>query len=254
MEGDENKDRSSPKMFAKVRSVFRSRSRGPVGDQTETRSARRPASSSAINDQAKVVTEPSPGPTSFQSHAVVVPSNDDPRPTVEEGESAVDPPTNTSPTMTDQTPFIVASDPFGDRQRTESRYKAAAKNLEHTLRVRGSMWESFDLPILTLDLSKNDPIPQLRAQIQSTLEARKKMLKKNSFWEKGKSIVERTFTATSPFAKIFLTIAKEGQAVIPSSRVRLDFIDHSLKSLWSSLWWSSRFNYRILHQIVQTNL
>lgn len=237
-------------MFAKLRSVFRARSRGPVEDQTEPRSARGPASSSAINDHAEVVVEPSPVLPSLQLETVVASNL---RPTFEEEEAAIPLSTNTTSAI-NETPFVAASDPFGDRQRTEWRYKVAAKNLEDSLRVRSSKWASFDLPTLILDLAKNDPIPQLRAQIQSTLEARKNMVKTKSFWEKGKGIAERTFTATSPFAKIFLTIAREGQAVIPSSRVCADLIDHSLESLWSSLRWSSRFNYRMLHQIVQSNL
>jgi hypothetical protein len=110
--------------------------------------------------------------------------------------------------------FVVPSDPFGDRKTTEERYKTAAKQLEDALKIRRANWKAFDIPTVSLDLSANDPIPQLREQINSTLETRRNLVENGDFWAKAKHIVERTFTAMSPFAKNFLVIAQQGAAVL----------------------------------------
>ena len=109
-------------------------------------------------------------------------------------------------------PSLPQLDPFGDRERTERRYKDAAEQLEKSLNIRRRNWETFEIPTLG-NISENDPIPQLREQIQKALEARKDSVKDRDFWSKGRNIIERGFTAMSPFAKKFLKIAKEGQSV-----------------------------------------
>src|SRR5277367_1617284 len=219
MGGNSKKEKPSPRMFAKVRSVFRPKSPGPAHHHRNETSSTSPASSSGSYDQIKAIGDPTlilASPP--QAHPVVAPSKDNTSQVSKaEEESAVDPPSNASQSTREQTPFIAASDPFGDRQRTEARYKLAAKKLEDALGIRGAKWRAFDLPKVTLDVSKTDPVPQLRQQIQSTLEARKNMVENPGFWERGKRIVERTFTATSPFAKVFLSIAQEGQQVLKSS-------------------------------------
>jgi len=213
MGGDAKIEKPSPKIFSKVRSVFRPKSRGPADNRNETSSAATPVSSST-----NTVAGPLAATTSPQVHPVVAPPSSDSLKALvpNESESAIHPPAESLQAARQQTPFIAPADAFGDRQRTEERYKAAAKQLEDALGIRGTKWQSFDIPKVTLDLSKNDPIPELRRQFHSTLEARKDLVKYRGLWEQGKNIVERTFTATSPFAKTFLAIAVQGAAVYSS--------------------------------------
>ena len=110
--------------------------------------------------------------------------------------------------------FVVPVDSYGDRKATEERYKTAAKKLEEALKCRRANWKAFDIPTVSLDISTNDPIPLLREQIQSTLEARKTLVENRDFWTRAKGIVERSFTAMSPFAKNFLAIAEHGANVL----------------------------------------
>jgi hypothetical protein len=122
--------------------------------------------------------------------------------------------TENSPVSTRQGGLFPAQlDPFGDRTRTEKRYKNAAKELAASLDLRRANWESFEVPKFG-NISEDDPIPQLREQIQVTLEARKNTVNDKGVWSSAKNAIEKTFTAISPFAKNFLKIAKEGQSVI----------------------------------------
>jgi hypothetical protein len=100
-------------------------------------------------------------------------------------------------------------DLFGDRERTELRYKNAISQLEESLRFRRQNWEIFQIP--NLDLRDNDTLPKLRQEIKKTLDARQKSIRNQNSWSKGKNLVERIFIAMSPFAKSFLTVAKDGQ-------------------------------------------
>jgi hypothetical protein len=107
---------------------------------------------------------------------------------------------------------VPQTDSFGDRRRTEIRYKEAAKELTESLKLRRTNWESFEVPKFT-DISEDDLIPQLRRQINTIWVTRKDTFKDRNLWSKGKNIMERAFIAMSPFAKNFLRIAKQGQAV-----------------------------------------
>jgi hypothetical protein len=99
-------------------------------------------------------------------------------------------------------PPLPTDDPFGDRKRTISRYKIAAEKLQASLNSSQAHWKSFKIP--EKNIPDKDPISQLREEINKTLTGRK---------EEKKSWIEKVFSAISPFAKNFLTIAKEGQAV-----------------------------------------
>jgi hypothetical protein len=100
----------------------------------------------------------------------------------------------------------------GDRQRTKMRYLEATKLLEEAIKGRGGPLGSFDFPELKGEPgSLNDT--QFREKINAALEARKNEVKDQTMWAKCSQVVQYAFTAFSPFAKNFLTIAKEGQAV-----------------------------------------
>jgi hypothetical protein len=102
----------------------------------------------------------------------------------------------------------------GDRQRTRTRYLEAAKLLEEVVKGCGSRWGSFDFPELKGepgDLSDT----QFREKINTALDAHKNEVKDQAVWNKCRRVVECAFTAFSPFAKNFLTIAREAQSVLP---------------------------------------
>ena len=103
---------------------------------------------------------------------------------------------------------------FGDKKRTEERYKKAVLKLEESLKVRRANWETFEAPKFD-DTSKDDPVPELREQINKILEVRKAPINNQDYLARGKRAIERGFKAMSPFAKNFLRVAKEGQSVIP---------------------------------------
>ena len=104
-------------------------------------------------------------------------------------------------------------DQFGDRERTEKRYKKAVQGLEESIKHRQANWESLELPDFA-KISENDLLPQLRQEIKKILDARESSIRYQSFWSKAKHIMERAFVSTSPFAKNLLFIAKEGSSVL----------------------------------------
>jgi hypothetical protein len=101
----------------------------------------------------------------------------------------------------------------GDRQRTKTRYLEATKLLEEVVKGSGTRWGSFDFPELKGEPGDLNDL-QFREKINSTLEARENEVKDRTAWAKCSHVVQCAFTAFSPFAKNFLTIAKEGQAVL----------------------------------------
>jgi hypothetical protein len=110
----------------------------------------------------------------------------------------------------------IAPDAFGDRKQTEERYKRASEELSAALELPRNKWGSFDVTPLG-NLNGTDPFPKIRAGILEILEKREEKAKGKGFGPWCKRVVERVFTATSPFAKNFLMIANNAQSVIPVS-------------------------------------
>jgi hypothetical protein len=102
------------------------------------------------------------------------------------------------------TPSTYNADAFGDRERTKLRYKTAVARLQKVLVSAPGHWGSFQVPELDDD-NVGNPIDQLRDEINKALRGLK--------CEKKKNYLEKGFKALSPFAKNFLTVAKEGQSV-----------------------------------------
>lgn len=103
----------------------------------------------------------------------------------------------------------------GATLRAAAQYLKAAKALEEVVNGCKSGWGSFDFPEL-----KGEPInpadSQFKHKIDMVLEAQKGTLKDQTAWEKCKHTVQCVFTALSPFAKNFLTIAAQAQSVSSS--------------------------------------
>lgn len=211
MVGNDREENKKSKRFPNFRSVFRPKSRGSPNEPTELNSDQRPRPSFVDASHDAPIADPDESvvpESSAQARARLSPMFEARSQGPTRGPTTSEAPTNP------QRHFVVPSDPFGDRKATEERYKTAAKQLEGALKCRRANWKAFDIPTVSLDITTNDPVPQLREQIQSVLEARKALMENRDFWAKGKSIVERAFTAMSPFAKNFLVIAQHGSNVL----------------------------------------
>lgn len=125
---------------------------------------------------------------------------------------------------------------FGDRERTKSRYEKAAKDLEKALKLCQKDWQPFELPKFD-DILNNDALPDVRGAIENMLNAREQSMKNPDFWSKRKGTIKQIFSATSPFAKSFLQIAKQGSSVFHSIINRSFALDSCLESVWIALRW-----------------
>jgi hypothetical protein len=115
-----------------------------------------------------------------------------------------------------QTTALQTSDEnTGDQQRTRTRYLDATKLLEEAVQAYGDTWGSFDFPDLKGE-PENFGDSQFREKINTVMDAWKYEINDQTAWAKCRGAVQCAFTAFSPFAKNFLTIAKEGQAVFPT--------------------------------------
>jgi hypothetical protein len=99
-----------------------------------------------------------------------------------------------------------------DRRRTIERYQQAAKLLEDAVNGRADTWGGFDTSLLKGE-PENFNDSQFRDKVNEVLDARKDEVESRSAWTKCCHTFQCAFVAFSPFAKNFLAIAKEAQAV-----------------------------------------
>ena len=103
----------------------------------------------------------------------------------------------------------------GDRERTRDRYREAARLLHEAVNERDE-WKAFDFPELSGEPEAfNDA--QFKDKIDKVLHSRNPAMKELSGWGKCTYAIQCAFAAFSPFAKNFLLIAKDAQAVYPAS-------------------------------------
>ena len=109
-----------------------------------------------------------------------------------------------------------SSQDFGDRHRVLERYTEAAHALKESIQAcKGQHWGHFELPELTGEPEEfNDSL--FRNKINEALTARKAAIKDQKAWGKCQQVALSIFSALSPFAKNFLNIANDCQAVILS--------------------------------------
>src|SRR5271155_2176125 len=101
--------------------------------------------------------------------------------------------------------------PFDDRERTRIRYEEAAKLLQKAIKG-GGKWGAFDFPELKREPEEfNDS--QFRDKLDEAMKAQDNAIKDKEGWSKCRHIVQCVFTACSPLAKNFLTIAINVQSV-----------------------------------------
>lgn len=137
------------------------------------------------------------------------------------------------------TPVPSHTDP-PDRQRSKARYLEAITLLENAVKGREALWGAFDFPQLQGELDDLSP-SQFRECINTVIE-RNTALKKTTAWGKCEDALQCCFTAFAPFAKNFLIIAKEGQAV-SSFHAFLTCVASPVKSIWITLWWFAGDTY-----------
>lgn len=106
----------------------------------------------------------------------------------------------------------------GDRKRTLMRYIAAVEELNAALRLRRPGWETFEFPKFDVIPESNESLVLLQEAIEEKLNASHDLQDK-SIWQKGKMLAERLFVALSPFAKIFLIIAREASQSVCAAMI-----------------------------------
>jgi hypothetical protein len=126
-------------------------------------------------------------------------------------------------------PPVPKAEVYGDRERTRERYKDAAKLLEEVVKGRGSEWGGFDFPELQGEPEGFDDV-KFKDKLDTVLQTRKDGLKDRSALKKCGDLVQRMFTASAPFAKNFLSIARQAQSVPAHS-----MISHDSRFLFSIL-------------------
>ena len=116
--------------------------------------------------------------------------------------------TSTTPTSATGPPIL---ETYGDIERTRERYKEASKLLQDAVRGHQN-WRAFDFPELVGEPEGfNDS--KFKDKINEVLKSRNEAMQNLSGWGKCTHLIQCVFTAFSPFAKNFLTIAKEAQQV-----------------------------------------
>jgi hypothetical protein len=97
-----------------------------------------------------------------------------------------------------------------DTKRTLHRYEKAKQQMKESLDLRRNEWGSFNFTELDT-LSEQEELSALLNAIDKVLDSRsqKDSIMNPTKWTKCKKVIANTFTATSPFAKNLLTIAKE---------------------------------------------
>ena len=123
------------------------------------------------------------------------------------------------PTSSDSTgaeyskPRSSAVSDYGDRQRAIERYVEAAQLLKQVIgESEAYQWGSFDLPNLS-NKPEDFNDSQFQEQINEVLMARRTIVADQKTWGKCREAILSIFTALSPFAKNFLTVATNAQSV-----------------------------------------
>jgi hypothetical protein len=101
--------------------------------------------------------------------------------------------------------------PYSDKERTRKRYLNAVSLLEDALDGRNEEWGNFEIPKLEGELEVVNP-EEFRGKLEALCESYS--IKHDANWVgKCAHVLQCCFTASAPFAKNFLAIAKESAQV-----------------------------------------
>src|SRR5271170_7278722 len=117
-----------------------------------------------------------------------------------------------SPRTTSAQTLVPSPHPPGDRQRTRTRYFDSAELLEDAVKANPDNWGLFDFGELKGEPEEFDD-SLFREKIKTVMDERASGVNDQMAWAKCRHVVQCAFTAFSPFARHFLTIAKEGENV-----------------------------------------
>jgi hypothetical protein len=118
--------------------------------------------------------------------------------------------------------------PASDKARTRERYIKAVSLLEDALKDRTDKWGNFEIPKLRGEL-ENVNASEFKGKMEALCQLYSQKRDRNAL-EQCAHVIECCFTAFRPFAKNFLSIAKEAAQV----RVQLELLtllDIDIKSL-----------------------
>lgn len=102
---------------------------------------------------------------------------------------------------------------YNDQQRVIIRYDEAVSQLKEAIKIRKGVWSSFDFDELPSEPGGfNDS--QFQNKINAVLISQETSIKDKKGWSKFTHAVECVFMAFSPFAKNFLSNARNAQSVI----------------------------------------
>jgi len=99
-----------------------------------------------------------------------------------------------------------------DGERTKARYEKAAKKLQKSLELGRRSWEGFTF---VDHHGVSQTVSQMRKDLEMAMKPWKVSAENPALWSKVKHTAAQVFTATSPFLKNFLTVAKSAGSVCP---------------------------------------
>lgn len=99
---------------------------------------------------------------------------------------------------------------LNDSERTRLGYAKAAQRLQKALELGRTNWKGFTF---SDDRDIPETVSQMHVELEVALKSWKVSRENPDLWSKAKHIAEQMFTATSPFFKNFLTVARSAQSV-----------------------------------------
>lgn len=99
-----------------------------------------------------------------------------------------------------------------DRQQSMDRYAHAETTLRKALQRGQNRWKSVEIPSFGMNEERLDEM-QLLDRVNTILDTQRSAGVAKSYWEQCKRVIQSIFTATSPFATTFLTMARNGSSV-----------------------------------------
>jgi hypothetical protein len=121
--------------------------------------------------------------------------------------------TQSNPVQSSTSGSNPAQEIYDDHTRVQRRYEEAVGKLKDALQYRKDGWDSLDFDIPD---AKTDSFDDATFQdhLNDILKAREESMADKTVWGKFGRTVQTVFTVFSPFAKNFLNVAINAQAVL----------------------------------------